>query len=256
MPLSANEDAAARGHDVVIVGGGAVGLFVAYHLRSLDAAIRVAVVERDAAYRFASTPRASGGVRRLFALPENIALSNLSIPVYEDFAALMAVGGERPDIGFRRNGYLFIVPPEGVANLERNFRTQQQHGVDVRWLEPARCRRASPSMRVDDLGAAVLSPDDGWLDPHSVLMALRRKVAALGMEMIDGEVVALSRERGRVRSVVLGSGAVLRTAAVVNATGAWVPQVCAMVGMQVPITPLRRYEHYFESQERSSRCPT
>jgi len=235
--------------DVVIIGGGAIGCFAAYYLRSRPAPPRVAVIERDPAYRLASTPRASGGVRRLFAAPENIALSNFSIPVFQDFASLMEVDGERPDIGFRKNGYLFIVPPQAVATLERNFERQRRLGVNVALLTPAEVKARFPSMRVDDLGAAVHSPDDGWLDPHSTLMAVRRKAVALGAEFVADEVTALHAAGGLVRSVELASGAQLRTGAVVNAAGAWAAQICAMVGMEVPIAPLRRYEHYFECEE-------
>src|ERR671912_1871891 len=82
-------------HDVVIIGGGAIGLWAAYYLKTRSSACRVAVVERDFAWTLASTPRASGGVRRLFACPENIELSNASIPVYQAFADLMEVDGEK-----------------------------------------------------------------------------------------------------------------------------------------------------------------
>jgi FAD-dependent oxidoreductase domain-containing protein 1 len=236
-------------HDVVVIGGGAIGLWAAYYLKMRSSACRVAVVERDFAWTLASTPRASGGVRRLFALPENIELSNFSIPVYQAFAELMEVDGEKPDIGFKKNGYLFIVPPAGAAGLERNFERQRQHGVNVEWLEPADLKKRFPSMRVDDLGAAVQSPDDGWLDPYSVLAALRRKTRALGVELIQDDVVALDRTGSLVSAVVLKSGARLKTDTVINAAGAWAPQLCAMVAMAVPITPLRRYEHYFECED-------
>ena len=64
-------------------------------------------------------------------------------------------------------------------------------------------------MRVDDLGAAVQSPDDGWLDPYSVLAALRRKTRALGVELIQDEVVALDRSRlvGQRRRAEVGCAA-------------------------------------------------
>jgi len=93
--------------DVAIIGGGAIGAAAAYFLRSHPRACRVAVIERDTSYQLASTPRASGGVRRLFSLPENIALSNYSIPFFARFDAEMAVDGERPAINFRKGGYLF-----------------------------------------------------------------------------------------------------------------------------------------------------
>lgn len=248
MTVNSNETPA-RGYDVIIVGGGAVGMATAYYLRSLDAGCRVAVVERDPTYRLASTPRASGGVRRLFALPENIQLSNFGIPVFERFPELMAVDGEKPDIGFKKNGYLFIVPPGDVATLRRNYERQRSLGVNLRFLERAALKETFPSMVVDDLGGAVHSLDDGWLDPYSTLMALRRKAGALGAALIKGDVTAIEIGARLVRSLTLADGTVLKAGAIVNAVGAWAQQVCDMVGMKSPITPMRRFEHYFECEE-------
>ena len=72
--------------DVAIIGGGAIGASVAYFLRLHDPSVDVTVIERDPTYQLASTPRAAGGIRRLFCLPENIELSNYSIPFFDDFA--------------------------------------------------------------------------------------------------------------------------------------------------------------------------
>ncbi len=239
----------ARELDVAIIGAGAIGLAIAYSLRALDANCRVAVIEKDPSYALASTPRASGGVRRLFTIPENIELSNYSIPVYERFHQLMAVNGQEAEIGFTRGGYLFIVPAKGVETLARNFERQKKHGANVEWLAPDKLKERFPSMHVADLGAAVQSPDDGWLDPYAVLMGFRRKVKALGVELIADEVVAIERESRLVRAITLKSGHKLRPAHAVNASGALAQEICAMIGMKVPITPLRRYEHYFECED-------
>jgi FAD-dependent oxidoreductase domain-containing protein 1 len=238
-----------RSYDVVIVGGGAVGMATVYYLRSLDAGCRVAVIERDPTYQLASTPRASGGVRRLFALAENIQLSNFGIPVFERFSELMAVDGDKPDIGFKKNGYLFIVPPANVATLRRNYELQRSMGANVRFLEPAGLKESFPSMVVSDLGGAVHSLDDGWLDPYSTLMALRRKAGALGAVLIKGDVTAIEIGDKLVRGVALADGTALKAGTVVNAAGAWAQQICDMVGMKSPIAPMRRFEHYFESEE-------
>jgi FAD-dependent oxidoreductase domain-containing protein 1 len=235
--------------DVLVVGGGAVGAAVAYFLRERDPGVAVTVVERDPTYELASTPRASGGVRRLFSLPENIALSQFSIDFFERFPATMAVDGIQAEIGFRKNGYLFIVPPSGVERLRRNCDTQRELGCNVVWLEPEELAPRFPSMYVGDLGAAVLSPDDGWLDPHAVLMGFRKKALALGATFVADEVVGLDRRGSAVRAARLASGRVLRAGHVVNAAGAWAKDVCAMVGVKAPIEPLRRYEHYFECQQ-------
>jgi FAD-dependent oxidoreductase domain-containing protein 1 len=253
-----SENVTARDHrrlDVAIIGAGAIGLAIAYSIRTIDGNCRIAVIEKDPSYSLASTPRASGGVRRLFTLPENIELSNHSIPVYEKFHELMAVNADAADIGFKKGGYLFIVPPKGVATLARNFERQRRHGVNVEWLAPDMLKERFPSMHVADLGAAVQSHDDGWLDPYAVLMGFRRKVKSLGVELIDDAVMGIEREGRLVRSLTLKSGRKLKPDHVVNATGAWAQQICAMIGMNVPITPLRRYEHYFECEERIEPLP-
>lgn len=241
--------------DVAIIGGGAIGAAAAYFLRSHARAGRVAVIERDTSYQLASTPRASGGVRRLFSLPENIALSNYSIPFFERFDAAMAVDGESAAINFRKGGYLFIVPPAAARVLERNFEIQKANGVHVEWLERKDLKAKFPSMTVDDLGAGVLSPDDGWLDPYGVLQGLRKKAKALGAEFVNDEVVGLDVERRRLRAIRLKSGQTLQAEAVINAAGAWAKEICAMAGWTVPIEPMRRYEHYFETAEAIEPLP-
>src|SRR3954451_5838479 len=192
--------------DVAIIGGGAIGASVAYFLELLDPGIDVTVIERDPTYEFASTPRAAGGVRRLFSLPENIELSNYSIPFFEDFAVSMAIDDQAADIGLKKNGYLFIVSPNELDVLKRNFDRQQEMGCNVIWLEPDALKDRFPSMNVADLGAAVHSPDDGWLDPHSVLMGFRNKAKSLGAQFVADAVVGLERDTTTVISARLASG--------------------------------------------------
>jgi FAD-dependent oxidoreductase domain-containing protein 1 len=235
--------------DIAIIGGGAIGAAAAYFIKMLDSAATVTVIERDPSYALASTLRASGGIRRLFSLPENIALSNFSIPFFDRFAEAMAVDGEAADIGLKKNGYIFIVPPSGRDVLKRNFDTERELGCTVEWLEPDGIKHRFPSMNVADLGAAILSPEDGWLDPHSVLMGFRKKAKALGADFLSDEVVGLTRDSRAVRSAALGSGREIRADSFVNAAGAWAKDICAMLDISVPIEPLRRFEHYFESQD-------
>jgi len=235
--------------DIVVIGGGAIGAAVGYYVKLLDPGAEVSVIERDPTYELASTPRASGGVRRLFHLRENIELSNYSIPFFEDFPETMAVDGVKADIGFKKNGYLFIVPSSERDVLKRNFGIQQELGCNVTWLEPDGLKHMFPSMNVSDLGCAVHSPDDGWLDPHSVLMGFRNKAKSLGVTFLADEVVGLTREGHSVTAATLKSGQRIEAGHLVNAAGAWAKDVCAMLDISVPIEPLRRYEHYFESQD-------
>lgn len=239
----------------VIIGGGAIGSAVGYFLKLLEPGSDVVVIERDPTYGLASTPRASGGVRRLFSLPENIELSNYSIPFFDRFAETMAIDGVAADIGLKKNGYLFIVPPGDLGMLQANFETQREHGCNVVWLEPDALKDKFPSMNVSDLGAGVHSPDDGWLDPHSVLSGFRKKAQALGVRFIADEVTGFVRGESSVRAVRLKSGQEIAAEQFVNAAGAWAKEICAMLDVAVPIEPLRRYEHYFETEEAIEPLP-
>src|SRR5262245_9534789 len=111
--------------DVLIVGGGIMGCSTAYFLKQGEPALDVCVVEPDPTYEFASTLRASGGARRLFSCPENIAMSNYSIAFIERFPQEMAVDGEPAHIDWRQQGYLFIVGAPDLPTLEANYAAQR-----------------------------------------------------------------------------------------------------------------------------------
>lgn len=240
--------------DVAIIGGGAIGASVAYYLKTMNPGLSVTVIERDPTYAQASTPRASGGVRRLFSLPENIALSNYSIPFFESFAETMAVGDQKAEIGFKKGGYIFIVPPSSIDMLKANYDTELSMGCNVVWLTPDEIKHKFPSMYVGDLGAAVHSPDDGWLDPYAVLMGFRKKAQSLGAVFVAEEVTGMERQGARVTAAVTATQRI-EAETFVNAAGAWAKEICSMLGFKAPIEPLRRFEHYFECEETIEPLP-
>ncbi|MBL8384676.1 MAG: FAD-binding oxidoreductase [Burkholderiales bacterium] len=232
--------------DVLIVGGGAIGSAAALFLRRAPRAPTVTVIEPDPTYALASTPRATGGVRRLFSCPENIRMSQASMAFFDRFAEQVAVAGEAPDLGWKAGGYLFVVDERAAPILERNARLQQSLGVEVHLLDRAALGARYPSMRTDDLTLAAWSPGDGWLDPNAVLTGLRRKAQDLGAAYVRDRVVGIARDGARVGAVRLASGREIAAGAVVNAAGAWSADVCAMIGMALPVSPMRRFEHYVE----------
>ncbi|MCP5153029.1 MAG: FAD-binding oxidoreductase [Ectothiorhodospiraceae bacterium] len=232
---------------IVIVGGGVTGSSTAYHLALAGHADRVSVVEPDPTYALAASPKATGGVRVLFSVPENIRMSLYGRDFYADFDSRMAVGNEPAHVDFRRAGYLFMAGPGADAEvLEACQRVQTAEGARVLLLDRAGLRDRFPSLVVDDVEVAAWSPDDGYLDPHGVLMGFRRKAASLGVTYVQDRVVGIETTGRRVRTVRLESGGTLDADWVVNAANCWAPEVCAMVGMRVPVAPMRRMNFWFE----------
>jgi FAD-dependent oxidoreductase domain-containing protein 1 len=231
--------------DVAVLGGGIIGSSVAYFLQQQDPGLSVCVVEPDSTYEFASALRASGGCRVQFTQPENIAMSLFSIDFIRKFEANMAANGRPAPVDWVEGGYLFIVPPEQTPGLESSVRKQVAAGCVVDLLSPSELKAKFPSMNVDDLGAGAHTPHDGWCDPNGLLWGFRRKAIELGATYIQDRFASAQVDAAAVRSVMLESGSRIVADAFVNATGAWSGEVAAKFGMQLPVSPMRRFEHYF-----------
>ncbi|WP_151636117.1 NAD(P)/FAD-dependent oxidoreductase [Noviherbaspirillum aerium] len=243
-------------YDVLIAGGGIIGTAIACALMQQGRGMAIAVIEPDPTYEFASTPRASGGARRLFSCPENVAMSHYSIDFIKRFPELMSVDGAPAPVDWKEQGYLFIVQGASALRvLEDNAEVQRSFGADIRLLDREGVRKLFPSMRVDDIDGAAYSPGDGWCDPNSFLQGMRRKARSLGVEYVQAKVVDFINSGGRITDAVLNTGDKVKADSFVNAAGAWSAQVSAMAGMALPVSPLRRFEHYFTGQNRIEPLP-
>jgi glycine/D-amino acid oxidase-like deaminating enzyme len=241
-------------HDVAIIGGGAIGCAAAFFLKSAGVD-RVCVIEPDPTYAKASTPVATGGCRRLFGLPENIRMSQFSIDFFLDFNRHVGIDGVAPDVQWKPWGYLFVVGAGHESVLESNYRLQQGLGVNVELIDRAGIASRYPWMRSDDLAMGVLSPEDGWLDPNSVLQGFRKKAQAMGVTFVRDRVIDLYTSGNRVTELELASGARVRADHVVNAAGCWAASIAKLAGIDLPVNPMRRFEHYVELARELPQMP-
>jgi sarcosine oxidase subunit beta len=219
--------------EVVIVGGGVVGLAIAYNLarRGLD---DVVVVERGYLAEGASG-RNGGGVRQQWSTELNIRLMQESVELCRRFAVDLGV-----NVWFRQGGYLFLARnAREVARLEKNIAIQNRCGVATRMLEPARARDIVPELDLSGIVAASYNPTDGILFPWPFLWGYARQAAAHGVRIFTQTPVGgLEPVRGGGYLVHTTRGAV-RARRLINATGAWSPRLAAMIGVQVPTYPIR-----------------
>ncbi|UYM07267.1 NAD(P)/FAD-dependent oxidoreductase [Solicola gregarius] len=220
--------------EVVIIGGGVMGVSTAYHLAKAGVT-DIVLVEKDA-LGSGSTCKAAGGVRAQFSDSVNIALGARSLETFENFEAIF---GQQIDL--HQVGYLFLLDsPDAVETFERNVALQNQLGVPTRMIDVAEAEKLSPLISTDGLLAAAYGPDDGHCTPESVVLgyasAARRlgvrivtSCAATGLDVDDASVRAVRTESGRIECET-----------VVCAAGAWARQVGEWAGVDLPVTPIRR----------------
>ena len=220
--------------DVVIVGGGVVGLSIAYHLAKRGCT-RVAVLEQNA-LGSGSTGRSVGGIRQQFSTTVNVQLSRLSLQEFRHFQDEMGVSP-----GLRQDGYLFLATtPEEAAYFWDNVEMQRNLGVPVEYMAPAQILDLLPQLNIADVAAATFCPTDGHGDPYAVAMGYAEQARARGVQIYQQtEVVAIEREKGRVVSVATPQGKI-QTRTVVNAAGPWAATIGHMVEVKLPIQPFRR----------------
>lgn len=224
--------------DVVVIGGGVVGLATAYHLAAAGAG-NVVLLERDS-FGSGSTCRSAGGVRAQFSDEINIVLGQHGLRVFERFPELFG-----QDIDFHQVGYLFLLDdPDDVATFERSVALQNSLGVPSRMLTPAEAQQISPLISTEGLLAAAYSAEDGHCDPSGVCQGYASAARRLGATLVTGcaatgAVVDRSGGTARIVAVETAAGRI-ETERVVIATGAWSQEVAGWFGLDLPVVPLRR----------------
>ncbi len=235
--------------DVVIVGGGIIGAACAYFLAAEDGSLRIAVVEPDPTYARASTPKATGVIRQQFAIPENIRMCVFGSAFLRQAPEALAVQGERADIGFKEQGYIWLVDPHLIAEVKAMQAVQAENGADVTFLDPEALSRKLPQYDASPFGGGFFgSSGAGWFDPWALLQAFRRKAVSLGVEFVRDAVVALETSGRRVASVATAGGRTMSAGSVVNCAGALgAARVGAMAGVAIPVEPRKRCVFHIES---------
>lgn len=220
--------------DVVIIGGGVMGVSTAYHLARAGVE-RVVLVERDALGE-GSTARAAGGVRAVFSDEINIALGKHSLDTFERFEQEFD-----QSIDLHQVGYLFLLDnDEHVETFTRNAELQQSMGVDSRMISPEEAQKLSPLIETAGLKAALWSPRAGHCTPESVVQGYARGARASGATVVTGvAATGIVMDGHQIRGVHTSAGTIT-TSSVVCAAGPWAKQVGEWAGVPLPVEPLRR----------------
>lgn len=216
----------------LIIGGGIVGVSVAYHL-AVRGERDILIVESNSLPGLGSTGRATGGIRCQFETEINVKMSQYSLDFIKncDF-----------DTGYEPRGYLFFATkPEHLEYLKINTEKLRKLGVSaVEIVDKKKIGEIVPGIITDDILGGSFCQSDGFINPVALLGGMLQKAIEMGVE-IECNTKAESFElfNNEIRSVTTNNGEIKCKNAVI-CTGARAKQLALTANIDLPVEPQRR----------------
>jgi sarcosine oxidase subunit beta len=229
-----------RRAEVVVVGGGVMGASVTFHLAEASGTpggrgVDVLLLEAGE-LAGGSSGKPIGGVRAQFSDPANVDLGRRSLELYEEFAR--RPGGR---IGLEQPGYLFLLPTaQDVALFEQSVAMQNARGVPSRLVTMSEARRLNPYVNPAAYAGAAYAPREGWAQPRAVVEGYVGAAERRGANVRTHAPVTAVEPRGDGTYAVVTPRGTVVTPTVVLCAGAWSRALGAMVGVDLPVDPVKR----------------
>jgi dimethylglycine dehydrogenase len=214
---------------VVVVGGGIVGVSVAYHLTKLGWSDVVLVEKNELT---AGSTWHAAGLLPLFNMSYSVGqLHKYSVDLYQ---SLEAETGQ--PVSFHKTGNLRLATnKERMDEYHRYCATANTIGVPFEIVGVDRVKELWPLCETDGIVGALFHPQDGHVAPADVTMALAKAARARGAEINrQTKVTGIERRPSGEWLVKTDKGDIVAEH-VVTATGSWARQVAAMVGLDIPV---------------------
>lgn len=218
--------------DTIIIGAGAFGSALAFHLAQKGK--RVALVDRFAAASQTSR-RAAGLFKHIQSTETRTRLAGLSCSKLVNFEK--ETGMPTPAVV---SGSLMLARNLAhAAYVRREAELTKAWGADIEMVDNAEARKRMPMLETDNILAAAYAPDLYIEEPIQLLSAYLTAAKTLGVTILENTpVTAIRVVNGEVRGVTTLNGD-LDAPVVVDAAGAWARAVGSLGGGHVPVIPMR-----------------
>jgi glycine oxidase len=219
---------------VAIIGGGVIGLAIAWRLAQRGAS--VTVFDKGQAGSGASHAAAGMLAAHLEAEPreENlVALNRASQQMWPAFAAELEAASDM-SVDMRTEGTLLLaLTGDDQSRLKHVLAFQKSLGLPLEWLTATEARRREPHL-TPTISGAIFSPQDHQVDNRAVAAALRAAVLKAGVTLHENTPVerVVTSDR-RVTGVVAGDKTVPADV-VILAAGAWSRGIAGLPTSSLP----------------------
>jgi sarcosine oxidase, subunit beta len=222
-------------YDVVIVGGGAHGLAIAYYLGQLG--VRNVAVLEQSYIGSGAAGRKTTILRSNYKTPEGARLYDESVHMYERLSAELDF-----NLLFSQCGHLTLAHSDRAMFVMANrAEVNRLHGIDSQLVDADEVKHLCPQLNVSEdvtypIMGALYHPPGGIIRHDAVVWGYARGADRAGVEIHPyTEVQGLERANGRITAVRTNRGTI-KAGQVISATAGWSTLVCAMAGVELPIT--------------------
>jgi glycine/D-amino acid oxidase-like deaminating enzyme len=233
--------------DTIIIGGGAVGLGVAYALAKagktdlllLERAADVGQVTTSQGAGLCGQPRDSG---------ERVKLAMHSVTVFRE----LQKSEVKPD--WHEVGSLRIALSERRAvEFQRLKQAADSAGLETALIDHKEAARHWPLMDFTNVRAVLWCPTDGWMTPRAVARSYENACRKMGVRVATStRVEEILLQDGRVTGVKTDQGSA-ECRCVINAAGAHAYHIAKLAGLELPIVPVRH--EYFVTVPMAGLAP-
>ena len=233
--------------EIVIIGGGVIGLSIACHL-GWRGTNDVVLLERH--QLTSGTSWHAAGI--IGPLRATLNMTRLSKYALEAFERLEAETGQ--STGYRQTGGLWLAQnADRMEELKRIADIGLLAGLDATILTSAEVQARMPLLETSDLAGGMWVEQDGQANPVDVCMAYAKAAKAGGVQIFENTAVETVHSKdGQVHSVELVGGHQIRCGKVINCAGAWARELGKKSDVSVP---LQAVEHMYVVSEPIADLP-
>lgn len=226
-------------YDVIIIGGGLVGLCAAVHLTDMQCRVGVLM----GTHKGCASLAAAGMLAPTCEWSPETPYSWLEFlrngrDYYQEFLAKMRGGSQDYETGYAERPFLLLDLQENENGLGNRFERLQAAGANVNWFNRPEVIQLEPHLNPEAMRGAIRVVGDAVVNPRGLHHHLLGQLSQCGVDLLESNLLAVE-EHGDSFTLVLDNRSTLVCPRVIIAAGAWSFEVAEQFHLEIPVSPVK-----------------